>query len=48
MKYVFTKGDLSMEKTSLSSNEFIEMLVLDGCFVLELFRGAVEGFTELG
>jgi len=33
---------------SLSSNEFIEMLVLDGCFVLELFRGAVEGFTELG
>ncbi|KAH0911760.1 hypothetical protein HID58_035081 [Brassica napus] len=32
----------------LSSNEFIEMLVLDGCFVLELFRGAVEGFTELG
>lgn len=33
---------------SLNSNEFIEMLVLDGCFVLELFRGAVEGFTELG
>ncbi|KAL0890424.1 hypothetical protein Bca101_014407 [Brassica carinata] len=32
----------------LSSNEFVEMLVLDGCFVLELFRGAVEGFTELG
>ncbi|CAH8382279.1 unnamed protein product [Eruca vesicaria subsp. sativa] len=32
----------------LSSNEFIEMLVLDGCFVLELFRGAVEGFTQLG
>ncbi|MCI72969.1 UPF0481 protein, partial [Trifolium medium] len=24
----------------LSSNEFVEMLVLDGCFVLELFRGA--------
>ncbi|XP_010503684.1 PREDICTED: UPF0481 protein At3g47200-like [Camelina sativa] len=33
---------------SLNSNDFIEMLVLDGCFVLELFRGAVEGFTELG
>ncbi|CAN8254812.1 unnamed protein product [Cochlearia groenlandica] len=32
----------------LSSNEFIEMLVIDGCFVLELFRGAVEGFAELG
>lgn len=32
---------------SLSSNEFVEMLVLDGCFVLELFRGATEGFIEL-
>jgi len=33
---------------SLSRNEFTEMLVLDGCFVLELFRGTVEGFTEIG
>ncbi|XP_031253618.1 UPF0481 protein At3g47200-like [Pistacia vera] len=33
---------------SLSSNEFVEMLVLDGCFVLELFRGAAEGFKQLG
>ncbi|KAK7367570.1 hypothetical protein VNO80_09585 [Phaseolus coccineus] len=33
---------------SLSSNEFVEMLVLDGCFVLELFKGAKEGFTQLG
>ena len=33
---------------NLSSNEFVEMLVLDGCFVLELFRGATEGFTQLG
>lgn len=33
---------------SLSSNEFVEMLVLDGCFVLELFRGATEGFKQLG
>ncbi|ESQ45507.1 hypothetical protein EUTSA_v10011061mg [Eutrema salsugineum] len=32
----------------LSSNKFTEMLVLDGCFVLELFRGAAEGFSELG
>lgn len=24
------------------------MLVLDGCFVLELFRGAAEGFSQLG
>ncbi|KAJ4714817.1 hypothetical protein OWV82_013246 [Melia azedarach] len=33
---------------NLSSNEFVEMVVLDGCFVLELFRGAAEGFTGLG
>ncbi|EEF37410.1 UPF0481 protein At3g47200 [Ricinus communis] len=32
----------------LSSNEFVEMMVLDGCFVLELFRGAAEGFKQLG
>ncbi|CAH2064530.1 unnamed protein product [Thlaspi arvense] len=34
----------------LSSNKFTEMLVLDGCFVLELFRGANNdrGFLELG
>ncbi|KAL7224127.1 hypothetical protein ACSBR1_025563 [Camellia fascicularis] len=31
-----------------SSNEFVEMMVLDGCFVLELFQGAVEGFKKLG
>ncbi|KDP31987.1 hypothetical protein JCGZ_12448 [Jatropha curcas] len=35
-------------KISLSSNEFVEMMVLDGCFVLELFRGAAEGFKQLG
>ncbi|KAM2640361.1 hypothetical protein TB1_026751 [Malus domestica] len=32
----------------LSSNEFVEMMVLDGCFVLELFRGVGEGFKQLG
>ncbi|KAK3221774.1 hypothetical protein Dsin_008799 [Dipteronia sinensis] len=32
----------------LSSKEFVEMMVLDGCFVLELFRGAALGFKELG
>ncbi|KAL9394179.1 hypothetical protein Peur_013464 [Populus x canadensis] len=32
----------------LSSNEFVEMMVLDGCFVLELFRGVAEGFKKLG
>lgn len=32
----------------LSRNEFVEMMVLDGCFVLELFRGAAEGFKHLG
>ncbi|KAM3703882.1 hypothetical protein ACJW30_04G133900 [Castanea mollissima] len=34
--------------TSLGSNEFVEMMVLDGCFVIELFRGAAEGFMNLG
>ncbi|CAH1437459.1 unnamed protein product [Lactuca virosa] len=33
---------------TISSNEFVEMMVLDGCFALELFRGAAEGFSELG
>ncbi|KAA8547148.1 hypothetical protein F0562_003586 [Nyssa sinensis] len=33
---------------TLSSNEFVEMMVLDGCFILELFRGAAEGFKQLG
>lgn len=32
----------------LSSNEFVEMMVLDSCFVLELFCGAAGGFTRLG
>ncbi|XP_047311080.1 UPF0481 protein At3g47200-like [Impatiens glandulifera] len=32
----------------LNSNEFIEMMVLDGCFILELFRGVAEGFSSLG
>ncbi|KAG8384342.1 hypothetical protein BUALT_Bualt04G0108200 [Buddleja alternifolia] len=32
----------------LSSNEFVEILVVDSCFVLELFRGAAGGFTRLG
>ncbi|XP_065873128.1 UPF0481 protein At3g47200-like [Euphorbia lathyris] len=35
--------------SGLSSNEFVEMMVVDGCFLLELFRGAAaEGFKELG
>ncbi|KAF3792714.1 UPF0481 protein [Nymphaea thermarum] len=33
---------------SIGSDEFCEMMILDGCFILELFRGAVEGFTNLG
>ncbi|GLU13518.1 hypothetical protein SLE2022_301510 [Rubroshorea leprosula] len=32
----------------LSSNEFVEMMVLDGCFVLELFQGVAVGFKQLG
>ncbi|KAI3669794.1 hypothetical protein L6452_41201 [Arctium lappa] len=33
---------------NLDSNEFVKMMVLDGCFVLELFRGIKHGFEELG
>ena len=33
---------------NLSNNEFVEMMVLDGCFVLELFYGAVGEFKYLG
>ncbi|XP_071709767.1 UPF0481 protein At3g47200-like [Rutidosis leptorrhynchoides] len=32
----------------LDSNEFVKMMVLDGCFILELFRGMKEGFEKLG
>ncbi|CAI9752872.1 unnamed protein product [Fraxinus pennsylvanica] len=32
----------------LGSNEFVEIMVLDGCFILELFRGVAGGFTHLG
>ncbi|GAB4859552.1 hypothetical protein Ancab_011020 [Ancistrocladus abbreviatus] len=31
-----------------SSNQFVQMMVLDGCFILELFRGFDEGFKALG
>ncbi|XP_074264134.1 UPF0481 protein At3g47200-like [Silene latifolia] len=33
---------------SLTSNEFVEMMVLDGCFVLEFLRGTKHGFNNLG
>jgi len=33
---------------SLASHEFVEMLVLDGCFILEHFRGYAVGFETLG
>lgn len=32
----------------MSDYEFTEMLVLDGCFVLELFKGTIDGFPEIG
>ncbi|KAM7250389.1 hypothetical protein ACFE04_022272 [Oxalis oulophora] len=32
----------------LSSNEFVEMMVIDGCFMLELFQGVAAGFKQLG
>jgi len=49
MKEMEEKARSCYEGTiGLSSNEFVEMLVLDGCFVIELFRGATVGFKELG
>ncbi|KAF6134588.1 hypothetical protein GIB67_025703 [Kingdonia uniflora] len=49
MKELEEKARACYEGTiTLSSNEFVEMMVLDGCFVLELFRGAAGGFKELG
>ncbi|KAK9713563.1 hypothetical protein RND81_06G035500 [Saponaria officinalis] len=33
---------------NLTSDEFVEMMVLDGCFVIELLKGYVEGFENLG
>ncbi|XP_056163864.1 UPF0481 protein At3g47200-like [Syzygium oleosum] len=35
-------------KISMSSDEFVEMMVLDGCFMIELFQGFAEGFEKLG
>ncbi|XP_030446554.2 UPF0481 protein At3g47200-like [Syzygium oleosum] len=32
----------------MSSDDFVQMMVLDGCFVIELFRGVDEGFEKLG
>ncbi|KAB1214775.1 hypothetical protein CJ030_MR5G017518 [Morella rubra] len=32
----------------LKKNEFAKIMLLDGCFVIELLRGATEGFKELG
>jgi hypothetical protein len=33
---------------TLSSSEFVQMMVLDGCFVIELLQGAAKGFENLG
>ncbi|CAO2830951.1 unnamed protein product [Amaranthus hypochondriacus] len=33
---------------SLTSDEFVEILLLHGCFILEFFRGYTEGFKSLG
>ncbi|PWA84032.1 hypothetical protein CTI12_AA134830 [Artemisia annua] len=33
---------------NLNTNDFVKMMVLDGCFILELFRGTKDGFEELG
>ncbi|KAK3412085.1 hypothetical protein EUGRSUZ_I00875 [Eucalyptus grandis] len=33
---------------SMNSDDFVQMMVLDGCFVLELFLGFAVGFGQLG
>ncbi|XP_039158364.1 UPF0481 protein At3g47200-like [Eucalyptus grandis] len=35
-------------RISMSRNKFVEMMVLDGCFVIEMFLGFAEGFGKLG
>ncbi|KAF7850672.1 hypothetical protein BT93_L5118 [Corymbia citriodora subsp. variegata] len=35
-------------RISMSCDKFVEMMVLDGCFVIELFQGFVKGFEKLG
>ncbi|KAK3412054.1 hypothetical protein EUGRSUZ_I00814 [Eucalyptus grandis] len=35
-------------RISMSGDEFMEMMVLDGCFVIEMFQGFTEGFEKLG
>ncbi|KAL9234300.1 hypothetical protein vseg_009185 [Gypsophila vaccaria] len=39
--------DCYESSVGLDSNQFVEMLVLDGCFVLEFLRGSAETFSEL-
>ncbi|GAB2279624.1 hypothetical protein Dimus_014268 [Dionaea muscipula] len=49
MKELEEKARTCYERpVSWSSEEFVEMMVLDGCFMLELFRGAAGGFKALG
>ncbi|KAL9229787.1 hypothetical protein vseg_005218 [Gypsophila vaccaria] len=33
---------------NLTEDKFVEMMVLDGCFIIEILRGYVEGFENLG
>ncbi|XP_042518667.1 UPF0481 protein At3g47200-like [Macadamia integrifolia] len=33
---------------SHTSHEFVYIMVLDGCFMLEIFQGAMDGFEQLG
>ncbi|KAK3412057.1 hypothetical protein EUGRSUZ_I00819 [Eucalyptus grandis] len=35
-------------KISMSSGSFVHMMVLDGCFVIELLQGVAKGFEKLG
>ncbi|KAF8012461.1 hypothetical protein BT93_I0584 [Corymbia citriodora subsp. variegata] len=48
MKKVEWKARACYEgRISMSSDEFVEMMVLDGCFVIEMIRGFAEGFENL-
>ncbi|GAB2279636.1 hypothetical protein Dimus_014280 [Dionaea muscipula] len=48
MKELEEKARACYERpVSCSSEEFVQMMVLDGCFMLELFKGAAAGFKAL-
>ncbi|KAK6151214.1 hypothetical protein DH2020_016146 [Rehmannia glutinosa] len=48
LHHILKRANQEIELYLDDANEFVEMMVLDSCFVLELFRGAAGGFTALG